>query len=62
MTAQAAIPVQGDDPARQAIIAPTGATFKISDAELHVPVVTFSTQDVNKLLQQLKTGFKQTIK
>ena len=27
-----------------------------------MPVVTLSTQDDNKLLQQLKTGFKQTIK
>ena len=27
-----------------------------------VPVVTLSTQDDNKLLEQLKTGFKRTIK
>ena len=29
---------------------------------MFVPVVTFSTQDDNKLLEQLKTGFKRTIK
>ena len=29
---------------------------------MYVPVVTLSTEDDNKLLQQLKTGFKRTIK
>ena len=41
---------------------PTGATFKINDTKLYVPVVTLSAQDDNKLLEQLKTGFKRTIK
>ena len=27
-----------------------------------MPVVTLSTEDDNKLLEQLKTGFKRTIK
>ena len=44
------------------IRAPTGSTFKIRDTKLYVPVVTLSTQDDNKLLEQLKTGFKRTIK
>ena len=35
--------------------------FKIADAKLYVPVVTLSTQDNAKLLQQLKSGFKRTI-
>ena len=35
--------------------------FKISDAKPYVPVVTLSTQDNAKLLQQLKSGFKRTI-
>ena len=35
--------------------------FKIIDAKLYVPVVTLSTQDNAKLLQQLKSGFKRTI-
>ena len=40
----------------------TGATkFKITDAKLYVPVVTLSTQDNEKLLQQLISGFKRTI-
>ena len=29
---------------------------------MHVPVVTLSTQDDNKVLKQLGTGFKRTIK
>ena len=40
----------------------TGAgKFKITERKLHVPVVTLSTQDNAKLLQQLKSGFKRTI-
>ena len=35
--------------------------FKITDAKLYLPVVTLSTQDNAKLLQQLKSGFKRTI-
>ena len=35
--------------------------FKITDTKLYVPVVTLSTQDNAKLLQQLKSGFKRTI-
>ena len=44
------------------IRAPTSATFEITDTKLHVPVVTLSTEDANKLLEQLKKGFKITIK
>ena len=35
--------------------------FTITDTKLYVPVVTLSTQDNTKLLQQLKSGFKRTI-
>ena len=35
--------------------------FKITDGKLYVPVVTLSTQDNVKLLQQLKSDFKRTI-
>ena len=35
--------------------------FKIAETKLYVPVVTLSTQDNAKLLQQLKSGFKRTI-
>ena len=36
-------------------------TFAITDTKLYVPVVTLSTQDNAKLLQQLKSGIKGTI-
>ena len=41
---------------------PTNAAFKIEDTTLYVPVVTLSAENDNKLLEQLKTGFKRTIK
>ena len=41
---------------------PTNAVFKISDCKLYAPVVTLSAENDNKLLEQLKTGFKRTIK
>ena len=50
------------NPAVAEINNPADGTFKITDTKLHVPVVTFSTKDYNKLLQQLKTGVKRTIK
>ena len=40
-----------------AINNPTGATFKIKNTQLYVPVVTISVEDDNKPLEQLKTGF-----
>ena len=36
-------------------------TCSISDTKLHVLLVTLSTQDNAKLLEQLKSGFKRTI-
>ena len=36
--------------------------FEIKDRKLYVPVVTLSTEDDDKLLEQLKIGFKRTIK
>ena len=35
--------------------------FKITDTSLCIPVVTLSTQDNAKLLEQLKSGFKRVI-
>ena len=35
--------------------------FAITETKLYVPVVTFSTKDNEKLLQQLKSDFKKTI-
>ena len=37
------------------------ATFPITDTKIYVPVVTLSTQENTKLLQQLKSGFKRVI-
>ena len=36
-------------------------TFTITDTKLYVPVVTLSTQENTKCLQQLKSGFKRVI-
>ena len=57
----AAVAAQGDNPTRREIGAPTNSTF-LKDAKLYVPVVTLSIEDDNKLLEQLKTEFKRTIK
>ena len=62
ITKQTARAPQGDNPARPAIRAPTSATFKITDTKLYVPVVTLSPKDDNNFLEQLKSGFKRTIK
>ena len=35
--------------------------FKITETKLYLPVVTLSTQENTKLLQQVKSGFKRTI-
>ena len=36
-------------------------TFEIADTKLYVPVVTLSTQENTKFLQQLESGFKRVI-
>ena len=51
-----------DADADPAIVAPSGATFKITDTKLHVPVVTLSKENDIKLLEKLKSGCKKTIK
>ena len=51
-----------DADADPAIVAPSGATFKITDTKLYVTIVTLSKENDTKLLEQLKTGFKRTIK
>ena len=55
LTAMKTGATQGNNPA---IAAPTNPTFKITDTKLYVPVITLSTQDDNKLLEQLQIGFK----
>ena len=41
---------------------PENAIFEIKDTKLYVPVVTLSKENDIKLLEQIKSGFKQTIK
>ena len=45
-----------------AIVPPTGLEFRIANAKLYIPVVTLSTENDKKLLEQLKSGFERTIK
>ena len=59
---QTARAARGVNPARPAIKAPKNATFKITDPKLYVPVVTLSTENDKKLLEQLRTGFKRDIR
>ena len=56
MTVRAA---QGGNPA---IVAKSGATFEITDTKLYVPAVNLSKENDTKPLEQLKSGFKRTIK
>ena len=49
------------DPAVIGINNPTNAAFEITDCQLYVPVVTLSSENESKLLEQLKTGFPVTI-
>ena len=41
---------------------PTNATFQLTDTTSNISVVTLSTKDDNNFLEQLKSGFKRTIK
>ena len=52
----------GVDPNVHEINNPENATFQITDTKLYVPVVTLSKENDTKRLEQLKSGFKRTIK
>ena len=41
---------------------PTESEFQITGTKLYVPVVTLSTKSDKKLLEQIKSGFKRTVK
>ena len=43
-------------------VAPSGLEFQITDIKLYVPVVTLPTENDKKLLEQLKSRFKRTVK
>ena len=51
---------QGDNPVR--VDAQTNATFQTTDTKLYVLVVTLSTENDKIFLEQLRTGYKRTIK
>ena len=50
------------DPNVYEIDDPENATFKITGVKLYVPIVSLSKENHIQLLEQLKTGFKRTIK
>ena len=52
----------GNNNVPPAIVATAGLEFQIKDTKLYVPVVNLSKEIDTKLLEQLKTGFKRTIK
>ena len=52
----------GANPVVYEIGNPEDAIFKITDIKLFAPVVSLSKENDIKLLEQLKTGFKRTIK
>ena len=43
------------------VVVDQGAIFSITGKKSYVLVVTLSTQDNAKLLEQLKSGFKRTV-
>ena len=51
-----------DEPIDRKIDFPKNAIFQSTDTKLCVPVVTLSKENNIKLLEQLKSGFKRTIK
>ena len=52
----------GADPIVYEIDNPEDATFQITDTKLYVPVVILSKENDIKILEQLKSRFKRTIK
>ena len=50
------------NPPIAAFNSPTSARFDITDCKLYVPVVNLSAENDGKLLEQLKSGFRITIK
>ena len=52
----------GNNDDAPAIVSPTGLDFQIKDTKLYVPVATLSKENDKKLLEQLKSGFRKTVK
>ena len=51
-----------DEAINRKIDIPENAMFQITESKLYVPVVSLSKENHIKLLEQLKSGFKRTIK
>ena len=56
-----AVRAAGNNNDPPAIFATTGLKFQITDTKLYVPVVTMLKENDQKLLEQLKSGFKKTV-
>ena len=54
--------VDYEEPIDRKTDVPEDAILQITDTKLYVPVVSLSKENDIKLLEQLKTGFKRTIK
>ena len=54
--------IRAEQGGNTAIVAPSGLGLQITDTKLYVSVVILSKENNIKLLKQLKTGFKRTIK
>ena len=52
----------GNNNGPSAIVVPAGLEYQITDTNLYVPVATLSRENNKTLLEQLKSGFKRTIK
>ena len=57
-----AVRAAGNNNDLHAIVAPTGLEFQITETKLYVPVVILSTENDKQRLEQLKSGFKKTVK
>ena len=51
-----------EEPIDRKIDNPENAIFQITDTKLYIPVVTLSKENDTKLLEELESGFKRTIK
>ena len=60
--ADMAVRAAGKDNTSPAIVSPSGLEFQITDTKLYVPVITLLKENDKKLWQQLKSGFKRTLK
>ena len=60
--ADTTVRAEGNNNDPPAIVAPARLEFQITDTKLYVPVVTLSKENDKKLLEQLKSVFKRTVK